>query len=128
MLGLLLSVSVSGQLLPCVHVGAAQLVDQHHSALQQHIAQHVLSMDMPVDRPMDLTTRAPMHHDGTPASNHAPVAPGCAQLMACGLVVQVAAVVSAFDASPVEAIEVPAGLHLQYATADREVESPPPRG
>ncbi len=130
MLTLLLALSVSGQLLPCVHVGSAQRV------AAEHVAQHEQAMDMsmdmavdgPMDMPMQLTTNMPLHHHGAPSSNHAPAAPGCAQLMACGLVVQVAAVTSSFDASQVDAIGLPTGLHLQYATADREVESPPPRG
>ncbi len=144
MLGLLLTLSVGGQLLPCVHVGATHsaTADERDvrtksarmssasmsSASMQHDMSMGMAMQMPMDMSTDISTDVSTLHHGTPASHHPPVAPGCAQLMACGLVVQAAAMTTGFEQARIVAVAIPVGRHLQYATAEREVESPPPRG
>jgi len=123
-LALLFVISVGGQQLPCVHAG----VDAPAAHTPAAHTPHDVSVDPSMPMTTDVTPSAPMHHHGSPSSNRSPVAPGCAQLMVCGLVVQGNVVTTSFSELTAAAVEVPTGRHLQYATADREVESPPPRG
>ncbi len=130
MLALLLTISIVGQQLPCMHattsnvttsVGSPStdtpLVDHEHQSMSHQ--QHATTQSSE-NSPENSSEPAPVSH-------HDPAAPGCAQLMACGLVVQsettTVAVLSAISVSR----EAPVGVPLAFTTAELEVESPPPR-
>lgn len=136
MLGLLLSISIVGQQLPCVHA-VAPLAETSASA--STTASHTVIAHSAIDHaamhhgPQSVTVTpadAPEQRPSAPASapHHDPAAPGCAQLMACGLAVQVtiANTLAVADLAPSTA--APHGEYLQFSTADLEVESPPPKG
>ncbi len=129
MLGLLLSISIVGQQLPCVHTAsplADSLVNGSARASQvatEHAGMHHEHRAAPTP-PADATPRS-----SAPASapHHDPAAPGCAQLMACGLAVQVTTSSTLAVADLPVTTAAPIGQYLQYSTADLEVESPPPK-
>lgn len=136
MLGLLLSISIVGQQLPCVHAVAP--------LASASLAGSDPAPAVPTTAAPTATDHAAMHHDHhavavtpdksgqsqSPASapHHDPAAPGCAQLMACGLAVQVTTANTLSVDDLAMSTAEPIGEYLQFSTADLEVESPPPKG
>jgi hypothetical protein len=119
MLALLLTISIVGQQLPCMHATAVAVdtpTQQHEHAPAAHHQHDQASQSE------QMPTQAP-----APSSHHDPAAPGCAQLLACGLVVQSASTTIAVLSAVTMSREAPVGVPLAFATAELEVESPPPR-
>jgi len=128
MLGLFLSISAVGQQLPCVHATVEPIADSSAAAPVPASEHAAMRSDQHAHDALAPTAPAPQHSTAPqPAPHHDPAAPGCAQLMACGLAVQGAASSAVTTTDFVGTTVAPIGQHLQYSTADLEVESPPPR-